>query len=93
MTLHIHRRQGEAASARKPCVGLQTFKQRFPQSFIAIRRFYKELGLAGFHGQSFKFAYALQARCAVLRQIADEGEVLSIQSTGNQGQKQRHGPH
>ena len=72
--------QGQALADAQAGGGLQGVRQCVQQGGVAVGGFDEELGLAGFQGQGFEGADALGAGGGVLRQVADEGEVLPVQA-------------
>src|ERR1700712_276505 len=70
--------QCQPARHRKAGVVLQRLRQRLEHRRVAIGCFDKELRLPRAQGQRFELANALIAGIRILRQIADEGEVLAI---------------
>jgi len=58
---------------------------------VAVRRFDPHLGLSSFDGQGFQLLEPGCSLATVLRQVAYESKVLSIQTASRQRQQQRHG--
>jgi hypothetical protein len=61
---------------------MQTAQQGCQQSLIAVGRFNENLGFTGFHCVFFQRLNSLQTQRCILRQIADEGELLPVQTAG-----------